>query len=143
MIQRVITVAITSIALLVPVSAQAAVTIIATPTATTVTLTQKTITLVPPTSNSPGAWSIEFDNPKIATASGLNLTLLSAGTSIIRYVQAASGAYNAAHRSSRLLAQVLRQQLSYQRLVHRLILGCSLCDEKESALRVRFQVRDR
>ena len=102
MIQRVITVAITSIALLVPVSAQAAVTIIATPTATTVTLTQKTITLVPPTSNSPGAWSIEFDNPKIATASGLNLTLLSAGTSIIRYVQAASGAYNAAHRSSRL-----------------------------------------
>jgi len=102
MIQRVITVAITSIALLVPVSAQAAVTIIATPTATTVTLTQKTITLVPPASNSPGAWSIEFDNPKIATASGLNLTLLSAGTSIIRYVQAASGAYNAAHRSSRL-----------------------------------------
>ena len=94
--------AITSIALLVPVSAQAAVTIIATPTATTVTLTQKTITLVPPASNSPGTWSIEFDNPKIATASGLNLTLLSAGTSIIRYVQAASGAYNAAHRSSRL-----------------------------------------
>ena len=102
MLKRIITVAITSIALLVPVSAQAAVTIIATPTATTVTLTQKTITLVPPASNSPGAWSIEFDNPKIATANGLNLTLLSAGTSIIRYVQAASGAYNAAHRSSRL-----------------------------------------
>jgi len=88
--------------LLTPASAVGAVTIIATPTATTVTLTQKTITLVPPKSNSPGAWSIEFDNPKIATANGLNLTLLSAGTSIIRYVQAASGAYNAAHRSSRL-----------------------------------------
>ncbi len=102
MIKRIITVAITSIALLVPISAQAAVTIIATPTATSVTLTQKTITLVPPISNSPGTWSIEFDNPKIATANGLNLTLLSAGTSIIRYVQAASGAYNAAHRSSRL-----------------------------------------
>lgn len=102
MVKRIITVAITSIALLVPVSVQAAVTIIATPTVTTVTLTQKTITLVPPASNSPGAWSIEFDNPKIATANGLNLTLLSAGTSIIRYVQAASGAYNAASRSSRL-----------------------------------------
>ena len=88
--------------LLTPASAVGAVTIIATPTATTVTLTQKTITLVPPKSNSPGAWSIEFDNPKIATANGLNLTLLSAGTSIIRYVQAASGAYNAASRSSRL-----------------------------------------
>lgn len=102
MIKRIITVAINSIALLVPASAQAAVTIIATPTATTVTLTQKTITLVPPASNSPGAWSIEFDNPKIATANGLNLTLLSAGTSIIRYVQAASGTYNTASRSSRL-----------------------------------------
>lgn len=102
MTKRIITVAITSIALLVPASAQAAVTIIATPTATTVTLTQRTITLVPPASNSPGTWSIEFDNPKIATANGLNLTLLSAGTSIIRYVQAASGAYNTASRSSRL-----------------------------------------
>jgi hypothetical protein len=57
---------------------------------------------VPPKSNSPGAWSIEIDNPKIATASGLTLTLLSAGSSIIRFAQAASGAYNAASRSSRL-----------------------------------------
>jgi hypothetical protein len=89
-------------ALLTPASAVGAVTIIATPTATTVTLTQKTITLVPPKSNSPGAWSIEIDNPKIATASGLTLTLLSAGSSIIRFAQAASGAYNAASRSSRL-----------------------------------------
>jgi hypothetical protein len=58
--------------------------------------------LTPPATNSPGAWSIEIDNPKIATANGLTLTLLSAGTSIIRYAQAASGAYNAASRSSRL-----------------------------------------
>ena len=89
-------------ALLTPAAAVGAVTIIATPTATTVTLTKKTITLVPPKSNSPGAWSIEIDNPKIATASGLTLTLLSAGSSIIRFAQAASGAYNAASRSSRL-----------------------------------------
>jgi hypothetical protein len=89
-------------ALLTPASAVGAVTIIATPTATTVTLTQKTITLVPPKSNSAGAWSIEIENPKIATASGLTVTLLSAGSSIIRFAQAASGAYNAASRSSRL-----------------------------------------
>lgn len=85
-----------------PVTAVGAVTIIATPTATTVSLTEKTITLTPPATNSPGAWSIEIDNPKIATANGLTLTLLSAGTSIIRFAQAASGAYNAASRSSRL-----------------------------------------
>ncbi len=85
-----------------PTSALGAVTIISTPTATTVSLTQKTITLVPPATNSPGAWSIEIDNPKIATANGLTLTLLSAGTSIIRFAQAASGAYNAASRSTRL-----------------------------------------
>ena len=88
--------------LIVPTTAVGAVTIIATPTATTVSLTQKTITLTPPATNSPGAWSIEIENPKIATANGLTLTLLSAGTSIIRYAQAASGAYNAASRSSRL-----------------------------------------
>ena len=88
--------------LVVPATAVGAVTIIATPTATTISLTQKTITLTPPATNSPGAWSIEIDNPKIATANGLTLTLLSAGTSIIRYAQAASGAYNAASRSSRL-----------------------------------------
>ena len=85
-----------------PATAVGAVTIIATPTATTVSLTQRTVTLTPPATNSPGAWSIEIDNPKIATANGLTLTLLSAGTSIIRYAQAASGAYNAASRSSRL-----------------------------------------
>jgi len=88
--------------LIAPATAVGAVTIIATPTATTVSLTQKTITLTPPATNSPGAWSIEIENPKIATANGLTLTLLSAGTSIIRYAQAASGAYNAASRSSRL-----------------------------------------
>jgi hypothetical protein len=88
--------------LLFPTSAEGAFTVIATPTPTTVSLTQKTVTLVPPTSNSPGAWSVEIYNPKIATSNGLTVTLLSAGTSIIRFSQAASGAYNAASRSSRL-----------------------------------------
>ena len=94
--------ALVIVTFIAPVQAVGAVTIIATPTATTVSLNQKTITLTPPASNSPGAWSIEIDNPKIAIANGLTLTLLSAGTSIIRYAQAASGAYNAASRSSRL-----------------------------------------
>ena len=102
MIKRSSVVFIAVMAILAPMPVQAAVTIISAPTATTVTLTQKTVTLVPPPSNSPGKWSIEIDNPKIATADGLNLTLLAAGTSIIRYAQAASGAYNAASRSSRL-----------------------------------------
>ena len=88
--------------LLTPTSAVGAVTIIATPTATTITLTQKTVTLVPPKSNSPGAWSVEIENPKIATANGLTLTLLSAGSTIIRFAQAASNAYNTTSRSSRL-----------------------------------------
>ena len=101
MIKKVVA-ALVITALFTPASAVGAVTIIATPTATTVTLTQKTITLVPPKSNSPGAWSIEIDNPKIATATGLTVTLLSAGSSIIRFAQAASGTYNAASRSSRL-----------------------------------------
>ena len=101
MIKKVVA-ALVITALFTPAAAVGAVTIIATPTATTVTLTQKTITLVPPKSNSPGAWSIEIDNPKIATATGLTVTLLSAGSSIIRFAQAASGTYNAASRSSRL-----------------------------------------
>ena len=82
--------ALVIVTFIAPVPAVGAVTIIATPTATTVSLTQKTITLTPPATNSPGAWSIEIDNPKIATANGLTITLLSAGTSIIRYAQAAS-----------------------------------------------------
>ena len=73
----------------------AAVTIIQLATPTIVTLDQKTVTLVPPVSNSPGTWSVEIDNPSIATADGLKVTLLNVGTSVIRYVQAASGEYNA------------------------------------------------
>jgi hypothetical protein len=41
-----------------PNPANASVTIISSPAATTVTLTQKTITLVPPISNYAGSWTI-------------------------------------------------------------------------------------
>ena len=81
---------------------QAAVTIIQTPTPAVATLDQKTLTLPAPTSNSPGAWTVVIDNPAIATANGLNLTLLAVGTTVIEYFQAASGDYNASSRHSRL-----------------------------------------
>ena len=83
--------------------AQAALTIISKQAeATTTTIDKKTITLTPPTSNSPGAWSVIIDNPAIATANGLTVTLLSVGSTVIRYVQAATADYNAVSDYSRL-----------------------------------------
>lgn len=70
--------------------------------ATTTTIDKKTITLIPPTSNSPGAWSVEISNPAIATANGLTLTLLSTGSTVIRYIQAATSEYNSVSDYSRL-----------------------------------------
>ena len=84
-------------------SANAALTIISSrPEATVTTIDKRTITLTPPTSNSPGTWSVEITNPAIATANGLTLTLLSVGTTVIRYVQAATGEYNDVSDFSRL-----------------------------------------
>ena len=82
--------------------AQAAVTLIQTPTPVVTTLEQKTITLTPPISNSPGSWTVVIDNPALATANGLTLTLLTVGTSVIEYFQAASGEYTPSSRHSRL-----------------------------------------
>ena len=76
-------------------SASAALTIISSRAeATVTTIDKRTITLTPPTSNSPGTWSVEITNPAIATANGLTLTLLAVGTTVIRYVQAATADYN-------------------------------------------------
>ena len=87
-------------------SANAALTIISTRAeATVTTIDKRTITLTPPTSNSPGAWSVEITNPAIATANGLTLTLLSVGTTVIRYVQAATADYNAVSDFSRLTVE--------------------------------------
>lgn len=84
-------------------SANAALTIISSrPEATVTTIDKRTITLTPPASNSPGAWSVEITNPAIATANGLTLTLLSVGSTVIRYVQAATADYNAVSDFSRL-----------------------------------------
>lgn len=91
-----------SVALIQPTSAIAAVTIIYAPENVTVSLSEKTVVLVPPASTSPGAWTVEVEDPKIAKVNGLTLTLLSAGKTLINFVQSASGAYNAASRPSRL-----------------------------------------
>lgn len=102
MMRKILTVALLATIVSVPSPAVSAITRISAPTAVTFSLTEKTVTLVPPTSNSPGTWAVEIDNPKIAVANGLTITLLAPGTSIIRYAQSASGAYNASARSSRL-----------------------------------------
>ena len=65
-----------------------------------VPLDQKTITVTPPVSNSPGAWSISLDNPALATINGLTLTLLTVGSGQLTFTQAASGAYNSASRAT-------------------------------------------
>ena len=61
---------------------------------------QKTITVTPPTSNSPGSWTISLDNPALASINGLTLTLKSVGAGQLTFTQAASGSYNSASRTT-------------------------------------------
>lgn len=68
----------------------------------TVELDQKTVTLVPPTTNSPGTWSVALTDPTIATANGLTLTLLKTGSSRITFTLAASGDYGTVSRSTQI-----------------------------------------
>jgi hypothetical protein len=65
-----------------------------------VPLDQKTFTVTPPTSNSPGQWSLSLDNPSIATINGLTLTLQAVGSGQLTFTQAASGAYTSASRTT-------------------------------------------
>ena len=65
-----------------------------------VPLDQKTITVTPPTSNSPGQWSLSLDNPALATINGLTLTLLGIGSGQLTFTQAATGAYTSASRTT-------------------------------------------
>ena len=67
--------------------------------AITTKLDQGIITVTPPSTNSPGAFSVSFDNPAIASAKGLVVTLLAPGTTRITFTQAASGAYSSATRT--------------------------------------------
>ena len=80
----------------------AAFPIVSNPAPTAVTMDQGTVTLTPPTSNSPGAWSLTIADQTIATATGLTVKLLKAGSTQITFTQAASGAFNATSRVARL-----------------------------------------
>jgi hypothetical protein len=66
---------------------------------------QGTATLVPPTSNSPGAWSATATDPTIATIKGLVATILKAGTTGITYTQLASGTFSSVSRVSRFTVE--------------------------------------
>lgn len=72
------------------------------PAPTVTTIDRGTITLTPPVSKSPAAWSVEITDTRIATANGLTITLKTVGTTVIRYVQAANSQYNAVSDFSRL-----------------------------------------
>ena len=80
-------------------AAWSATTLLGSISAITTTLDQGTVTVTPPTTNSPGAFTVSFDNPAIATAKGLVVTLLAPGTTRITFTQAASGAYASATRT--------------------------------------------
>ena len=80
----------------------AAFPVVSLPLAQTVKFDQGTATLIPPTSNSPGAWTAAVDDPTIATVVGLVVTPLKAGTTGITYTQAASGEFVSVSRDSRL-----------------------------------------
>ena len=66
----------------------------------TVPIDQHTITVKPPVSNSPGAWSLSLDNSSLATINGLTLTLIGVGSGQLTFTQAASGAYGSAARTT-------------------------------------------
>ncbi len=66
------------------------------------TFDQKTVTLVPPISNSPGAWTFTAANPAVATISGNIATLIGAGYTRITAVQAAASGYNSVSRVTEL-----------------------------------------
>jgi hypothetical protein len=57
-------------------------------------------TVVPPTSNSPGAWSFTSSNPQVATIAASTVNIVSTGSTTITASQAASGAFPARSRST-------------------------------------------
>ena len=63
------------------------------------------ITLIPPTSNSPGTWSASATDPTIARINGLVATILKAGSTGVTYTQAASGNFSSVSRVSRLIVE--------------------------------------
>ena len=83
----------------------AAFPVVSLPIPQTVKFDQGTATLVPPTSNSPGVWTVTIADPSIATVKGLVVTVLKAGTTGVTYTQAASGEFTSVSRVSRLMVE--------------------------------------
>ncbi len=75
------------------------------PVIQSVKFSEGSITLIPPTSNSPGAWSATVSDPTIARINGLVATVLKAGSTGVRYTQAASGNFSSVSRVSRLIVE--------------------------------------
>ena len=76
--------------------------IVSNPSPVSTNLDLGSVTLTPPTSNSPGAWSVTLADTTIGTATGLTVKLLKAGSTQITFTQAASGAFSATSRVARL-----------------------------------------
>ena len=70
---------------------------------TQVGLDQKTVTLTPPTSNSPGSWVVTLADPTIASVNGLTLTLLKAGSTQMTFTQQPSGTFTSNSRMAVLV----------------------------------------
>ncbi|MCX6454733.1 MAG: hypothetical protein NT057_00485, partial [Actinobacteria bacterium] len=68
--------------------------IVSNPSPVSTNLDLGSVTLTPPTSNSPGAWSVALADTTIGTATGLTVKLLKAGSTQITFTQAASGAFS-------------------------------------------------
>ena len=67
------------------------------------TMDQRTVTIAPPSSNSPGRWSFTSSNPSVASISGDVITLLNHGYTRITATQAASGQYDGVTKVTELL----------------------------------------
>ena len=67
------------------------------------TMDQRTVTIKPPTSNSPGRWSYVSSDPTVASISGNVITLLNHGYARITATQAASGEYDSVTKVTELL----------------------------------------
>lgn len=86
-------------------AAFAAFPVVSLPVPQTVKFDQGTTTLIPPNSNSPGAWTATIADPTIATVRGLVVTVLKAGTTGVTYTQVASGEFVSVSRVSRLTVE--------------------------------------
>jgi len=63
------------------------------------------VTLIPPSSNSSGAWTFSTSNPAVATISGAQLIPIAVGTATITATQAASGNFGPANKTMTLKVQ--------------------------------------